>query len=133
MSRLQSFLEELTDQELVNFYHYRYQEFLKDSKSRIDSEIDKRGLDEQQMNQFNHFPKYNSILEGNGEYCPRCISSKFYTSHELESITYSTVEFEVDYRVCLVCLYSAEKDGNEKSYRSVSGFGFLRSLINRKR
>jgi hypothetical protein len=99
MSRLQHFLDELTDYELLQFRNYRYEQFLKGSKEKIDAEFEKRELDPTYPSAFK-----KALSEPLAEFCPRCESSKFYNATEIETITYSyaSVDLEVDYRTCLV-------------------------------
>lgn len=126
MSKLTNFLEELNDQELVSFYHFRYEQFIKHSKEKIDQEIDFRGLD-----------RSNLVLnvEGNlqEDLCSRCGSSKFYTSNEIETITYSyaSLDLNMNYKTCLVCLYCEEKESGESGHRFVGMFSFVKALFSR--
>lgn len=132
MSKLTTFLSELSDHELKAFFHFRYKQFLKGSQEKIDVEMKKRGIipvdQEEHINKALHFTSKN-----NPNVCPQCLSEKFYTAHEVESITYSyaTIELNVDYRTCLICLYSQDK---EDSYTGIVGpFSFIQRLINRKK
>ena len=130
MSKLQVFLDELTDSELANFYIYRYEQFLKGSKEKIDAELEKRTMSKTCISEY--------VIKSSKEFldtCPRCSSNKFYLSTEIESITYSyaSIDLEVDYRTCLVCLYSEEKEKNERKSGYVTLFTFIRALINRKK
>src|SRR5690554_7926941 len=96
MSKLQTFLDELTDSELVSFYNYRYEQFMKSSKVKIDSELIKRGM---QKEDFDHYRV--DILANTEERCPQCGSQKFYNSKEIETVTYSvaSIDLEVDYKI----------------------------------
>lgn len=126
MSKLQHFLEQLSDWELANFYNYRYGQFIKQSQQKIDAEIEKRGIDTGSVEM-----EYNekALL------CPRCFSDKYYDSTEMETITYhyATVDFEVDVRTCLVCLYSSRSEHANSKTEHVSALGFISRLINRKK
>lgn len=130
MSRLQHFLNELTDHELLQFHDYRYNQFLKGSKEKIDAEFEKRQLDRNNPGDFKKTPSVSLA-----ETCPRCHSSKFYTATEVETITYSyaSVDLEVDYRTCLVCLFAEESDSVTNIDGYTGPFGFIKALINRKR
>ncbi len=126
MSRLQDFLNQLSDWELVNFRKYRYDQFIKNSQQRIDDEIQKRNLNLEAVK-----------FDGNDEplSCPRCLSSKYYDSTEVETITYSyaSVDLEVDVRTCLVCLYSGKTQETNSKEKLVGPVGFLSRLMNRKK
>jgi hypothetical protein len=67
MSKLQTFLNELTDSELVSFYKYRYEQFMKSSKDKIDSELNKRGIQKEDFNQL----KMDDLTNTKGS-CPQC-------------------------------------------------------------
>ena len=131
MSKLQEFLSILSNHELARFYEYRYPEFLKGSKEKIDEELKRRAMDKNNLSP--HINPHNH--QENSTVCPQCYSSKFYTSTEIETVNYSyaSVDLEVDYRTCLVCLYSEEKDRAGKDSGFVGPFGFIRTLINRKK
>lgn len=130
MSKIQEFLDELSNYELIKFYEYRYEQFLKPSKDKIDREFEKRDINKLD------FEKY-TIEKGDveQELCPRCASSKFYNATEIESLTYSyaTVNLKVDYRTCLVCLFSEKSKQNNDGVNFVGLFGFIRALINRRK
>lgn len=130
MSKVQQFLDELTDNELLGFFHFRYSEFLQGSKDKIDAEIQKRRLNVEAFD-----PSVARSDHSDEKNCPRCGSSKFYNSTEIETITYSyaSVDIKTDYKTCLVCLYCEEKDVGFNGNRNVSGFGFIRALINRRK
>jgi len=130
MSKLQTFLDELTDSELVSFYNYRYEQFMKSSKVKIDSELIKRGI---QKEDFDHYRV--DILANTEERCPQCGSQKFYNSKEIETVTYSvaSIDLEVDYKTCLICLYSEDKSENRETHRRVGVFGFIRALFYQKK
>lgn len=132
MSKLASFLSELSDHELKAFYHFRYKQFMKGSQEKIDAEMQTRGIlpvdFEEIFRQARHF-----TYEPDPNVCPRCLSEKFHTAHEVEIISYSyaTEELDVDYKTCLVCLYSQDKEESESGF--VGPFGFIYKLINRKK
>jgi len=132
MSKLASFLSELSDHELKAFYHFRYKQFMKGSQEKIDLEMQSRGIlpvdFEEVFRKARHF-----TYEADPNVCPRCLSERFYTSHEVETITYhyATVELDVDYKTCLVCLYSQDKEESESGF--VGPLGFISKLINRKK
>ena len=130
MSKLQEFLDVLSDSELANFYLYRYEQFLKGSKDKIDAELSKRNISKENIEIYR---LENKVISE--DKCPRCGSNKFYNSTEIETITYSyaSVDLEVDYKTCLVCLYSEEKELGGSSQHYVGPFGFIRGLINRKK
>ena len=136
MSALTDFLLELTDHELAAFYHFRYEQFMQGSKDKILKELENRSIHVGSIPDYlerNDSDKHK-IIEN--DLCPRCMSSKFYTSHEVETITYSyaSVDLDVDYKTCLVCLFSEEKEGNvSSSFGFVTGLGFISRLMNRKR
>lgn len=137
MSKLSYFLTELSDTELVNFYDYRYQEFMRASKEKIDNEMANRGMTVENRYTFQANPYSDQELtDGLKEQkiCPRCHSSKFYTSSEIETMTYSyaSVDLKVDYRICLVCNYSQDKEESKSQREFVGPFQFLRKLIGRR-
>ncbi len=130
MSKLKEFLEQLEDYELANFYKYRYDSFMPSSMEMIDTEIGNRKMD--LSNDTLYQP--DKIIEKNSQnYCPRCLSSKFYLANELESTTfkYSTIEYTMDYKTCLVCLFSEEKNKHKKI--KSKPLRFLKFWINEKR
>lgn len=130
MSKLQEFLNELTDSELASFHSYRYHQFMKGSQEKIDLELNKRGM------RADDLEKYKIIQNPlSSEVCPQCGSGKFYTSTEIETVNYSyaSIDLEVDYRTCLVCLYAEGKDESSSSHSFVGPFGFIKALINRKK
>ncbi|HLV40749.1 MAG TPA: hypothetical protein VKY37_00590 [Brumimicrobium sp.] len=130
MSKLQTFLDELTDSELISFYNYRYEQFMELSKDKIDSELIKRGIQKEDFDQFKV-----DILSNTEGRCPRCGSQKFYNSEEIETITYSiaSLDLEVDYKTCLICLYSEDKENGRGPQSHVSLIGYIRALIMRKK
>lgn len=67
------------------------------------------------------------------EMCPNCYSQQFFNAQEVKSMTYSyvSVEFKVDYKTCLICLYSEEQE-SDQSEEFVSAWTFIRNLIQRK-
>ncbi len=132
MSKLATFLSELSDHELKAFFHFRYTQFLKGSQEKIDAEMKKRGIIP--VDQEEHIKKARQFApKNNPNVCPQCLSEKFYTAHEVESITYSyaTIELNVEYRTCLICLYSQEKEENFTGH--VGPMGFIYKLINRRK
>lgn len=137
MSKLSNFLSELTNTELVYFYDYRYQEFLKNSKDKIDEEFSRRGINQENKYQFQNnelsAEELNNLL-AEQKICPRCHSSKFYISSEIETITYSyaSMDLKVDYRICLVCNYSQDKAESKSQREFVGPFQFLKNLIGRR-
>jgi hypothetical protein len=130
MSKLQEFLDVLTDRELVNFHTYRYVQFLKGSREKIDAELRKRGITQADFARITA-----EAPPSRGNVCPRCGSEKFYNSTEIETVTYqyASVDFEVDYRTCLVCLYCAEKETGSNARSFTGPFGFIQALMNRKK
>lgn len=135
MSKLQDFLTQMNDHELASFYTYRYNEFMKTSKEKIEAEMAVRGMTPENLNDYYSIPQNAKELIDQKEICPRCYSAKFYDSNELESINYSyaSVEISVNYKTCLLCLHSPEKEHSGASHRSVGPIRFIRTLINRKR
>lgn len=109
---------------------------MKGSKEKILAELASRSMEIDSIESYldrKELDKYKIIEK---QLCPRCMSSKFYTSNEIETVTYSyaSVELKVDYRTCLVCLYSQDKVENENgSFGLVGPLGFIRKLINRKK
>lgn len=132
MSKIVAFLEGLDDHELACFYKYRFEQFISGSKEKIMIEMRKRGMN---ATNYERFIQPESLrLAHSKHYCPQCMSEKFYNSTELETITYSyvTESIEVEYRTCLICLFSDKDDDYERN-RSVSAFEFIRALIARRR
>ncbi len=134
MSKLQGFLDELSDAELQALHHFRFREFMPASKEKIRLELDKRGLavpdplTYQAEIPADAWEKIRSC-----DMCPRCYSEKFYHSRETETLNYSyaSVDTEVDYKTCLVCLYSEEKV-KAASRPPLTAWGFLFRMLNRK-
>lgn len=93
MSKLQEFLDELSNYELLKFYGYRYKQFLKSSKDKIDAELNSRNLKKSDVDNVS-FKKVGFHEKA----CPRCAFSKFYTATEVESMTchYASIDIEVD-------------------------------------
>ena len=139
MSKLAAFISELSDHELRSFHHFRFEQFMKGSKEKIILEMEKRGIAANPHDEFEHYltrAKKEGVFTKAESLCPRCLSEKFYTSHEVETITYhyASVDLDVDYRTCLVCLYSQDKlDNQTDGIGAVGPIGFIRKLINRKR
>jgi len=135
MSNLVNFLESLSEHELLKFYEFRYTQFLPASKNRIDQELLNRGIDLNSDPNMNFEAVELLNLNKNNVFCPRCLSSKFFNSTEIETVSYSyaSVDLEVDYRTCVVCLYSEERNFSQESEGFVGPFQFIRTLINRKR
>ncbi|MDX2361856.1 MAG: hypothetical protein QNK23_13690 [Crocinitomicaceae bacterium] len=137
MSKLQNFLEVLTDSELANFFTYRYHEFMPASKEKIDLEFKSRGMRLSKLEFYKEVPDNitpERILKL--EFCPRCYSKKFYTSQEIETVSYSyaSIDSKVDYKTCLVCLYCQDKEMAESEGDGIANvFGFLNFLIKRRR
>lgn len=132
MSKLVTFLEQLDDHELACFYKYRFEQFITGSKEKIMTEMQKR---EMNTTNYERFIQPESLRLAHSKHCcPQCMSEKFYNSTELETITYSyvTESIEVEYRTCLVCLFSGKGEDYER-HRSVSAFEFIRTLITRRR
>jgi len=118
MSRLEEFIDTLEDFELLAFYKYRYNTFLRDSQVKIITEIENRGLNLKDIDVFITNAKNMGIDDDN--YCPRCFSSKFYYANETERLynSYYFIEIKNDFRTCLVCLYSQDKERNKNEKRS---------------
>ncbi|MDG1333140.1 MAG: hypothetical protein P8P74_12475 [Crocinitomicaceae bacterium] len=138
MSKLAAFLTELSDHELRAFHHFRFNEFMKGSKEKITLEMEKRGISSPNPDEFEAQLKISSedgFFPNRAALCPRCLSEKFYTRHEIETISYSIASFEVDadYKTCLVCHYSEGNDENAGKTTHVTAGGFLWRLLNRKR
>lgn len=135
MSKLSEFLSELSDHELRAFHHFRFNEFMKGSQEKIMFEMEKRGVNSDDIEECITQARKEGIFTNRESLCPKCLSEKFYTASEVETITYSyaTVELDVDYRTCLICHYSQDKAENSNPSGMVSAWGFITKLINRKR
>ncbi|NOQ91575.1 MAG: hypothetical protein GQ552_02540, partial [Flavobacteriaceae bacterium] len=111
MSKLKEFVEKLEDFELASFYKYRFSSFMDNSKKIILKEFRKRKMYESNLDEY--LPNKEDIdkqkLESS-EICPRCFSNEFYSASENESITYqyATIDYNMNYKTCLVCLYSQD-------------------------
>ena len=134
MSKLATFLSELSDRELAAFYHFRFTEFMKGSQEKILAELETRSMEIESISTYLKRDELDTFRIMENNLCPRCMSSKFYTSHEVETMTYSyaTVDLKVDYRTCLVCHYSQDKVEGE-STGFVGPIGFIRKLVNRQK
>ena len=130
-TKLDTLLTSLSDQELAAFYTYRFSEFIKSSKERILSELDCRSLSISDLAGLLAEAEKNKAANG----CPRCGSLRSYISRETETVNYSyaSVDHQVDYRICIVCSYSADKVEAAKQAPVISGFGLIRFLMNRRK
>lgn len=124
MSKLLNFLKTLTDFELAQFYKYRYNQFLPNSKDKIVSELKERDMNIMDLDSY----KQKKHISNQKTLCPKCHSSKFYTASERETIEFvrSTIEVDEYYKTCLVCLFSEEKPKNYERHRFVDFFDYLR-------
>ena len=136
MSKLELFVKEIEDYELASLYHYRFNSFMPYSKKIILNELKKRNIREDNINRY--LISENAELKNKvskREICPRCFSNEFYNSKEKESVTfqYETHEYEMDYKTCLVCLYSQDKIDHEKQKEkgSTNIFSFLKFISRR--
>lgn len=134
MSKLQDFLDELTNRELASFYQHRYSQFMPNSQEKIDAEFTKREMNQSRLSDYTLTKEEVSSLVASRQICPNCFSTKFYYSTEIETITYSyaSVDMKVDYKTCLVYLHQEEKDSDDKN-KFLTGFGFIKALMNRKK
>lgn len=137
MSKLDDFLSELSDHELRAFHHFRFKEFMKGSKEKITLEMEKRGISSPSSDEFEEYlaASKEGFFTNRASLCPRCLSEKFYTRHEIETISYSIASFDIsaDYKTCLVCHYSEGNDENSRKTKQVGAGRFLWKLMNRKR
>ncbi|MBI9056029.1 MAG: hypothetical protein JEY96_19565 [Bacteroidales bacterium] len=135
MRRLQYFIDSLEDFELLAFYKYRFESFMKGSQEKILKELDKRDFSLDSIDTLivkNKKPE----SEIKDEYCPRCYSKHFYLASEKDNITisYATVEINNRFKTCLVCLYSQEKAEFKKERRSIWNiFGALKLISKREK
>lgn len=120
MSRVKDFVETLEDFELLAFYKYRYDTFLRDSQVKIMAEIERRGLSLKDVDIYSVNAE-KSVKADNDSYCPRCFSSKFYHANEMDWLrisSYYSIEVTNDFKTCLVCLYSQDKQEYKKDKQS---------------
>lgn len=119
MSRLKDFIDTLKDFELLAFYKYRYNTFLRDSQVKIMTEIEDRDLNLKEIDIYIANAKKN-IDTDDDSYCPRCFSRKFYHANENDWLynSYYFIEVTNDFKTCLVCLYSQDKKEYKKEKRS---------------
>ena len=137
MSKQKEFIEKLEDFELASFYKFRFQSFMDGSKRITLAELERRKINVDDIEKY--LPAKNEIdkqkLESL-EICPRCYSNELYIANEKESVTfkYATLDYNVDYKTCLVCLYSQDKEDHKKEKKGLWNiFSMLRFMINRKR
>lgn len=136
MSKLKEFVEKLENFELASFYKYRFSSFMDNSKKIILKEFRKRKMFESNLEEYflNKEDIDKQKLESS-EICPRCFSNEFYNENENESVTYqyATVDYTMNYKTCLVCLYSQDKEDHKNKRSGIRNlFSFTNFLINRK-
>lgn len=72
----------------------------------------------------------SEVLNGEKETdCPKCFSNKFYSSVEIDQVEFNGFSSEIknNYRTCLVCLYSSDKEIYERDKsRTWNIFGLIR-------
>lgn len=130
MSKLQTFLDSLEDYELLALYKYRYESFMKGSKSKIIGTIKKRKLNIEEIDEHIERAKCTAGEIKDSVCCPRCYSRRFYHKNELDKIhnAYYYIEITNSFRTCIICCFSQEKKEYGKEKRSF--WGRLKSMIN---
>ncbi len=121
---IKSFLNQLSDIELMYFYQYRYDEFMPTTQEIIDKELQHRNIDKILITETikKHFFK----LENKNTLCPKCGSNKF-KIEDYTKFLYGkgfTAEVIKQKFVCLVCNYQAK-------YNFI--FDYLKLLIRLKK
>ena len=111
MSELDNFIRGLSDHELAIFHGYRYENFLKASKVKIEEEIKKRKLSAEKLNLL-LAAKLNKELSTEIRCCPRCNSEKLFIETDYKEIPvseFSSAEVAVDSFRCRLCGFNAGK------------------------
>ena len=104
---IQEFLSSLTDLQLLSLKKYKSDEYLPENKRLIDQEIERRGLDMDQISDLikNHTYPENSIVA----ICTRCFSERTERIEAEDSYSYHMLVFEIrhenhDYHYhCQIC------------------------------
>tara|TARA_B100000508_G_scaffold75230_1_gene58614 strand:- start:83344 stop:83748 length:405 start_codon:yes stop_codon:yes gene_type:complete len=113
MSKLQAFLDDMEDYELMALYEYRYDTFMKGSKRKIKDEIEKRKLDLDKPHDYikNAKSQFTDEEINQSVCCPRCYSKKFYHKDEIDQIHTRHYSFEIEntFKTCMICFYSQDK------------------------
>lgn len=122
MSKLQAFLDDMEDYELMALYEYRYKTLMSGSKRKIRDEIEKRKLNLDKS--YDYIRNAKSLFtEEEIEQsicCPRCYSRRFYNKDEIDEIhnSYYSIELENTFRTCMICFYSQDKAEYKKEKNS---------------
>ena len=121
MSKLQTFLDDLEDYELLALHKYRYETFMEGSKNKILGEIDKRGLNLESTDDMIRNAKCTDEEINESICCPRCHSRRFYHKDELDQIynPYYYTEISNSFKTCLICYYSQDKVEYKKEKKSL--------------
>lgn len=112
MSKLELFLQSLSNSELAFFYKYRYTDFLVGSRAKIDKEIDKRKITKQEIHSFLTNSKCDNIKYSKYDLiCPRCKSKRIIIDEEKKLRFLKWISYEKSYNkyTCQICLYSFEE------------------------
>jgi len=111
MNELENFLNKLTDHELAIFYMNRYAGFLENSKKKIDSEIVKRNLIQENLNLLG---TQKLIIESVEKFqiCQKCGSNRLFIETDYKEIPiseFSSAEIAMDSYRCRLCGFNPGK------------------------
>lgn len=109
MSKLEFFLNNLSDIELAFFFKYRYNEFLDNSKIKINNEIKARNLSNDDLTNLILTSKISKNNHSRNDLlCPRCNSNKIQSKKKKKLKTFKWISYEKTYYAlsCKVCGHS---------------------------
>ena len=123
MTRTEEFLITLSDIELAFLYHYKYLNYLPNSRKLIDQELVKRNLSFLVLE--NLVNTHKPLIQYPNHQCYRCGSSKLQTTQEDKKFTsrlegidavVSNRNLKVDRIECLVCGNILQDDNHESNW-----------------
>ena len=121
MNKLDNFINSLSNHELAIFFEYRYNGFLKNSKEKIDTEINRRNLSPEQLKLLKD---KKLIIDSSEEtkFCQRCGSDKLFVETDYKEIPvneFSSAEIAVDSYRCRICGYNADKKAPDNFFERI--------------
>ena len=118
---LNTFISNLTDNELATFVAYQFEELLDNSKQKIIKEVKRRNLSSDDLKRLYH----QGISHGNDNrrrgVCPQCGSNKFFveTDYELRQKDYGSYEVAVESNRCRICGFNPAKSTQKGLIRKI--------------